>query len=319
MHQSVLAVDAGQTGIRLRLHPASGAPSAAETAAETAAEPEIEFPGVRTAEPLAPQLAGVAASVLRGAGLDPRGVDLAIGTSGVADVPGLAAQLRREWGGPGTGPGRIIVAHDSVTSYLGALGDEQGVVVAAGTGAIIFGVGAERTARVDGWGYLMGDDGSGFSVGARGWRAVMRDHDGRGPATALTADFRADFPDLEAAYVQIQADPDRVRRMASYSRRVTALAATDEVARGIAQWAGRELAASVATAAARVGLSTEVRVARLGKVLTDPTVDAAFRAALAEQLPGAALVEPAGTGLDGAALLASLAPGSAVDAAVAHA
>lgn len=315
MHQSVLAVDAGQTGVRLRLHTPSGPAGTHGHEAQA----EIEFPGVRTAEPLAPQLAGMAASVLLRAGQDPAAITLAIGTSGVADVPGLSTALRLELGGTGTGPERIIVAHDSVTSYLGALGDASGVVVAAGTGAIIFGVGAERTARVDGWGYLMGDDGSGYSVGAQGWRAVMRHHDGRGPATALTEDFRTDFPDLEAAYVEIQADADRVRRMASYSRRVTALAATDQVARGIAQWAGQELAASVATAAARVGLTEGVSVARLGKVLTDPTVDAAFREALAAHLPRAVLVEPQGTGLDGAALLASLAPGSAVDAAVAHA
>lgn len=311
MHPIILAVDAGQTGVRLRL------------ITEAGARPDVEFAGVRTGEPLAPQLAGMARSVLADAGQDPTVVSLAIGTSGVADVQHLAADLRAELGAPdtegGSGPARIVLAHDSVTSYLGALGDAEGVVVAAGTGAIIFGVGATATARVDGWGYLMGDDGSGFSLGARGWRAVMRDHDGRGPATALTEDFRRDFPDLESAYVTIQADPDRVRLVASYARRVTALAPGDDVARGIAEWAGAELAESVAAAAARVGLLEDVAVARLGKVLTDPTVDGAFRAALAAALPGARLVEPAGSGLDGAVVLASLREGSAVDAAVAHA
>lgn len=305
MSPLVLAVDAGQTGVRLRLDGPNGPGSVSET------------PGVRTAEPLAPQLASAATAVLDGAGVRPADVTLAIGTSGVADVPALSRALRSELGDDG--PREIVVAHDSISSYLGALGEREGVVVAAGTGAIIFGVGAEGTARVDGWGYLMGDDGSGFSVGARGWRAVMRHHDGRGPATALTADFRADFPDLESAYVQIQADPDRVRRMASYSRRVTALATTDAVARDIAQWAGRELAASVASAARRVGLHGTVAVSRLGKVLTDPTVDAAFREALGGSLAGVELVEPDGNGLDGAARLASLTRGSALDGAVARA
>ena len=296
----VLAIDAGQTGVRLRL---DGPGHDGEI---------TEYPGVRTAEPLAPQLAACATRVLDAAGVDAAAVTVAIGTSGVADVPALATALRSSFEAQGHSPARILVAHDSVSSYLGALGDAHGVVVAAGTGSIIFGVGATATARVDGWGYLMGDDGSGFSIGARGWRAVMRAHDGRGPATALLADFQSDVPDLEGAYVQIQADPDRVRRMASYSRRVTAHAATDAVARGIAQWAGTELADSVATAARRVGLHEGTKVSRLGRVLTDPTVDAAFRARLAEVLPGAQLTEPVGTGLDGAALLPLLPADSAV-------
>ena len=306
MPVSVLAVDAGQTGVRLRLQTPEGN------------SPEVEFPGVRTTSPLGPQLAGMASEVLREAQVDPSGVVLAIGTSGVADVKGLAASLRAELGEPGKGPREIVVAHDSISSYLGALGESEGVVVAAGTGAIIFGVGSESTARVGGWGYLMGDEGSGFSVGARGWHAVMRDHDGRGPATALTEDFRAEFPDLESAYVTIQGDRDRIRRVASYSRRVTAHAATDDVARGIAQWAGHELAVSVAAAARRVGLHDTVRVARLGRVLTDPTVQEAFSASLLADIPGAVIVEPAGSGLDGAALLAGLTPGSALHSAVAH-
>lgn len=304
---TVLAIDAGQTGVRLRLDGAQGSSEV------------TEFPGVRTAEPLAPQLGGYAARVLEAAGTATEAVDVAIGTSGVADVPGLARDLRAHFEGLGHAPATIAVAHDSVSSYLGALGERAGVVVAAGTGAIIFGVGPTATARVDGWGYLMGDDGSGFSVGARGWRAVMRAHDGRGPATALLEDFREEFPDLEAAYVEIQADPDRVRRVASYSRRVTAHAATDPVAREIAEWAGTELADSVAAAAARVGLAASVPVARLGRVLTDPTVDAAFQTRLAAVVSGAVLTEPAGSGLDGAALLTRLAEGSALRSAVAYA
>ena len=147
---TVLAIDAGQTGVRLRLDGAQGSSEV------------TEFPGVRTAEPLAPQLGGYAARVLEAAGTATEAVDVAIGTSGVADVPGLALDLRAHFEGLGHAPATIAVAHDSVSSYLGALGERAGVVVAAGTGAIIFGVGPTATARVDGWGYLMGDDGSGF-------------------------------------------------------------------------------------------------------------------------------------------------------------
>jgi hypothetical protein len=298
-------MDAGQTGVRIRVD-ASGA----------SAEP-VEFAGVRTSEPLAPQLARYVIqhmTHLASDGFNPDAVVVAIGTSGVADVPGLAHGLRHLFDtldAPGaalaTRPRveQVLVAHDSVTSYLGALGHRPGVVIAAGTGSITLGVGTDSTARVDGWGYFLGDDGSGFSIGERGWRAVMRDYDGRGPATALTSDFQGDFPDLASAYVQIQNDPDRVRLVASYARRVTAHAATDPVAAEIARWAGGELAHSVVTAARRVGLHTGVTVAELGRVLTDPTVAGAFREGL-KVLDGVEIVDPTGTGLDGAAALPSV-------------
>lgn len=307
MPRYVLAVDAGQTGVRVRLQDPTAPAEQADGLPRL-----TEYPGVRTGEPLAPQLAGRVRAALQDAHVELPDVTVSIGTSGVAHVPALARDLRGELGPAGVGPEELFVAHDSVTSYLGALGDHRGVVVAAGTGAIILGVGARDTARVDGWGHLIGDDGSGFSIGARGWRAVMRDHDGRGPATALTEDFRRDLPDLDSAYVQLQADPDRVRRIASYSRRVTALAGTDLVARGIAEWAGAELATSVVAAARQVGLHGTVSVAQLGRVLTDPTVAAAFLAGVEHALPDVALIEPAGTGLDGAGLLAQVPASSAL-------
>ncbi|MDT3318074.1 hypothetical protein Q9S71_14695 [Microbacterium sp. KSW4-11] len=42
-------------------------------------------------------------------------------------------------------------------------------------------VGDRDTARVDGWGWTMGDAGSGFWIGREALTAVMRAHDHRGP------------------------------------------------------------------------------------------------------------------------------------------
>ncbi|MYS50866.1 ATPase, partial [Streptomyces sp. SID6013] len=75
---------------------------------------------------------------------------------------------------------------DAVTAHAGALGGRAGVVLAIGTGSVAVGIGADGTyARVDGWGPLLGDDGSGARIGTAGLRAALRAHDGRGPATAL--------------------------------------------------------------------------------------------------------------------------------------
>jgi N-acetylglucosamine kinase-like BadF-type ATPase len=61
------------------------------------------------------------------------------------------------------------------------------VALIAGTGSIAYGRNAAGvTARTGGWGYLLGDEGSGYALVLAGLQAVVRAADGRGDATALT-------------------------------------------------------------------------------------------------------------------------------------
>ena len=55
---------------------------------------------------------------------------------------------------------------------------ERSVTLVVGTGSIACGRNGEnRSARVGGWGYLLGDEGSGFAIGLAGLRAVCQSHD----------------------------------------------------------------------------------------------------------------------------------------------
>ena len=65
--------------------------------------------------------------------------------------------------------------------------DQPGVVVIAGTGSIAYGRNERnQAARAGGWGYMLGDEGSGYWIGRAALRAVLREADRRGPATQLT-------------------------------------------------------------------------------------------------------------------------------------
>jgi glucosamine kinase len=214
----------------------------------------------------------------------------------------------------------VLIAHDSVTSYLGALGDERGAVVAAGTGVVTLAVGATEVARVDGWGYLIGDAGSGYSIGRAALDAVMRAHDGRGEATALTERVLADFPDLEQVYVELQSDPGRVRRIAAYARPVAELAATDSVAAAICARAGRELALSAATGLRRVGEDAVAApvVCGMGGVLRSAAIADPFAAELRTRWAEVDIRPPLGAGIDGAARLPAVSASSALHALIAR-
>ena len=62
-----------------------------------------------------------------------------------------------------------------------------GVAVIAGTGSLVIGRNPHgESTRAGGWGYLLGDEGSGYAIGLEGLKAVVRATDAVGPATELS-------------------------------------------------------------------------------------------------------------------------------------
>lgn len=294
MRFSVLALDGGQSGMRTLLRDVDGT------------RPGPEFAGIRSDQPLLPQLRDIILATLEGERAD----TVALGVSGLGDGD-TAAHLRDLLG---DAVGTVLLAHDSTTSYLGALGPREGAVVASGTGAVTLAVGPDSVRRVDGWGHLLGDAGSGFWIGREALSAVLRAHDHRGEPTALTALAVSEFGDLSQLYLQVQADPGRVARIASWARRVSELAPKDSVCARISSAAGEQLAMSAATGLTSV--RAEPVASTVGNVFLNPLVASSFADHLSQRLPGVQIVAAAGSGLDGAATLAVLAPGSALDALV---
>ncbi|MGP5597507.1 N-acetylglucosamine kinase [Glutamicibacter arilaitensis] len=292
MVSGLLSVDGGQTGIKMRF----------EHGDETQ---ELRFPGVQTQEPVLPQLARAINQAI--AEHNAPSAVISVGTTGLVKAEHDARQLFELIDSPATG--QIALAHDSVTSYLGALGDHHGVVVAAGTGVVTLAVGHDAVARVDGWGHIMGDIGSGYWIGQQAMDAAMRGFDGRGPATALTDQLAARWPDLTEAYIELQAMPERVATVASFAQVAADLAATDAIAAQICARAGSELANSAATALRRVALAQgagPVLVAGIGGVLAGEYVKNSFAQELERLIPAAQLQDSSGNGLDGAQRLSRL-------------
>ncbi|MGE5659030.1 MAG: N-acetylglucosamine kinase [Actinomycetota bacterium] len=88
-------------------------------------------------------------------------------------------------------PDTIVISSDSIIALVGGTGRAEGIVVIAGTGSQIFGQNRQgKTKRVGGWGYLLGDEGSGYQIAIQGLQAVMRSYDGRLEPTTLTQAFQ---------------------------------------------------------------------------------------------------------------------------------
>ena len=81
----------------------------------------------------------------------------------------------------------VHLHNDAQIALMATLCRDEGIVVISGTGSIVYGVTPERkTYRAGGWGNLLGDEGSGYDLGLRTLKAVMRSYDGVYPPTALT-------------------------------------------------------------------------------------------------------------------------------------
>ena len=298
---TVIAIDSGQTAIKVRL----------------GGQESLSFPGLRANSSPLPQIADVVGRVVEHAGAGP--FKVYVGTCGFSQRDNNPAELLRLCEPHGVGT--VLLAHDAVTSFLGAIGDRRGVVVAAGTGAITLGVGVENIARVDGWGNVIGDAGGGYWIGREALDAAHRAYDGRGPATGLTQVVEQRFPDLESAYMELQTDPDWVRIVASFAQQVASLADRDAVAAAICEEAGRHLAHSAVTAAERIGEAHKENpiISLVGGIVSGGAVRDSCVNALRGQWPDFAPFPAEGTSLDGAAALGSLDPTHPLAGQIAHA
>lgn len=82
---------------------------------------------------------------------------------------------------------RVLVVNDALVALEAGAPGAPGVVIISGTGSIAYGRNAAgEGARSGGWGYVLGDEGSGYWIGRAALRAVLRESDHRGPRTKLT-------------------------------------------------------------------------------------------------------------------------------------
>lgn len=166
------------------------------------------------------------------------------GLSGV-DRPADKTKMRKFFSTFLDGSVNISVENDAVTAlYSGTLG-APGIVQISGTGSITYGINERNERdRVGGWGHLINEKGSGFSIGRDGLATVFQSHDGLSEDTVLHKSMLDYFQvDSIPEVIQPVYHADNVKEgIAALSRLV--FDATDEgdgVAESIIDYHGRKL------------------------------------------------------------------------------
>jgi N-acetylglucosamine kinase-like BadF-type ATPase len=169
----------------------------------------------------------------------------------------------------------------------------------AGGGAVAYGVTADgRAWTTSGWGYVIGDEGSGYNVGRAAINSVFRAFDKRDPPTRLTQHIlnrlRVSSP-VELKYaifegrISFQDIADLTSLVAS-----TALEG-DSASRCILEGAGRDLAEAVIAVAQALDIITDhVDIYPTGGLFQEGQyVMPAFNGAILAALPQARIRQPA--------------------------
>ncbi len=191
---------------------------------------------------------------------------------------------------------KLTVGHDAPTALFGATAGKPGIVVIAGTGAVVFGVNETgETARAGGLGYLFSDEGSGFWLAAQMIRLAVKEHDGlvedygvlklvldffgRGKIREITDDFyngkisRREVAALaECAHLAAAKDNQAIREQIFYGVGV--------------------LTDSVESVAKKLKFQSNFPVATIGGMFRAPLMNEYFKSSLAKKVPLAEFVKP---------------------------
>ncbi len=165
----------------------------------------------------------------------------------------------------------VRIVNDAAPLLHASDGDGTGIALIAGTGSLAWGCHADgRISRSGGWGYLLGDEGSAYSLGLASLQAVTRHADGRGASTQLTNAILSHLSlkqpsDIVAAVY----GADVPRAVIAGLAPVVFLQAelSDDVACEIVRFQATELAAMVSSVARKLNFSEGFSLSMTGSVL----------------------------------------------------
>ncbi|CAI9406125.1 Glucosamine kinase GspK [Pleomorphomonas sp. T1.2MG-36] len=178
----VIGVDGGGTGCRAAVAGRDGriVATGAGGAANVLSDRAGSLRNIRTAID-----AALAAAGLDKGALQRSGVLLGLAGSNVGDTAAfVAASLPA---------GRVEVVSDGLIALEGAIGDGDGAVAILGTGSIFFARLGGAVRSYGGWGFVIGDFGSGASLGRVALSAALLAHDRIIAASPLTHRLIAEF------------------------------------------------------------------------------------------------------------------------------
>lgn len=200
---------------------------------------------------------------------------------------------------------KFRVESDARIALEGSFSGKPGSILIAGTGSIMFGKDSESNIhRIGGYGRWIGDEGSGFSIGKKGFIAIAKEYDGRGSQTTLS--------DLVKENFSIASAEQLINKIYSENFDIASIAIDvvecankgDEVCQQILKEEATELFWHVVSCLKKLNLKT-LDLSLIGSLLTnDNYYSKLFKEMVNKNLPQVTIKEPDYIPAVGAVLMA---------------
>jgi len=199
----------------------------------------------------------------------------------------------------------VKVVSDARIALEGAFSGNTGCILIAGTGSILFGKDKNGFIhRNGGFGRLIGDEGSGYSIGRKGLAAVAKELDGRGETTSITQMLNNKHNISSAPDLIINVYKNNFDIASAATLVLTAANENDGAALQILNEEADELLLHI-NAVMKKMKSKKLNIAFTGNLIANKNIYSdLLRMKIADNLPSVKIKEPDNTPVEGAILLA---------------
>ena len=199
---------------------------------------------------------------------------------------------------------KLKVQSDVHAALASGTWGKEGTLIIAVTGEVLFIYQNNKSFRIGGWGYLLGDEGSGYHLGKLAIRSILKADDEQTPLKpfqkALLAHYNALSPQQLITKVYSSTNP--VATISSASKLVLAAFEEDTTAQSIVKATQEELIALIESAYIRMDCTKPVVLH--GGLFSNEVFYQEFEKTVSIQFPDLKIIKPDISGAVGAYLLA---------------
>lgn len=156
-------------------------------------------------------------------------------------------------------PASTLICNDTKVGLAAGSNSKNRIIIICGTGSNCFGINEEgKEVKVNGWDYILSDEGSGYEIGLKALKAVIRAYDGRGGKTLLSRTIMEDLKlkNINELVSWTYGTTFFKNKIASLARTVCKTAEEgDEMSRKILEEAALEAVNSISVVAEKLGFA----------------------------------------------------------------
>jgi len=197
----------------------------------------------------------------------------------------------------------VKITGDAIIALEAAFGGNSGAILIAGTGSVLFGKdNSSHLHRIGGSGRLIGDEGSGFTIGKNALNSVFKYFDGRGAETSLTDIINTEFDinNIETLIHKIYNEKICPSKIAPFV--ILEAEKGDEVSRNIIEEQALELAKHVQVMQKK--MIGKLRLSLMGGLFGNNYYKSLVKKLVNIIAPGTEITEPENAPAKGAVILA---------------